>query len=76
MTFLICVTKKVTNLGTMLLQPYSFSLFSPQIVDMIREFLHLTESSKNETEELERLAGQLSLSETPEQVGEREWRGF
>ena len=52
---------------------YSHTPLLPrQIVDMIREYLHLTESSKNETEELERLASQLSLSETPEQVGERE----
>ena len=39
-----------------------------QIVEMIREYLHVTDGSKDETEELEKLASQLSLSETPQQV--------
>ena len=39
-----------------------------QIVEMVQKYLHVTKSSKDETEELERLAGQLSLSETPQQV--------
>ena len=39
-----------------------------QIVEMVQKYLHITKSSKDETDELERLAGQLSLSETPQQV--------
>ena len=36
---------------------------------MIKEYLHVSKSSsQSETVELERLAGQLSLSETPQQV--------
>ena len=41
---------------------------------MIKEYLHVSKSSsQNETVELERLAGQLSISETPQQVSK--WRG-
>ncbi|CAI8018881.1 Ankyrin repeat domain-containing protein 54 [Geodia barretti] len=41
------------------------------IVEMIKEYLHVSKSSsQNETVELERLAGQLSISETPQQVDE------
>ena len=39
-----------------------------QIVEMVQKYLHVTRSSKDETDELERLASQLSLSETPQQV--------
>ena len=39
-----------------------------QIVEMIHKYLHVTKSSKDETDELEKLASQLSLSETPQQV--------
>lgn len=39
-----------------------------QIVDMVQQYLHITRGSKDEADELERLAGQLSLSETPQQV--------
>ena len=39
-----------------------------QIVQMIQEYFQLTESSRDETDELERLASQLTLSETPQQV--------
>ena len=36
---------------------------------MIREYLQVSHSTQGETEELERLASQLTLSETPKQVG-------
>ena len=39
-----------------------------QIVEMIREYLQVSHSTRGETEELERLASQLTLSETPKQV--------
>lgn len=39
-----------------------------RIVEMVQEYLSCTNSTQDETEELERLAGKLSLSETPEQV--------
>ena len=39
-----------------------------QIVEMVQKYLDVTKSSKDETDELERLASQLSLSETPQQV--------
>jgi len=39
-------------------------------VDMIREYLQMSEDNKDESEELERLASQLTLSETPQQVSE------
>ena len=42
---------------------------SVQIVEMVKEYLHVSENSRNETIELEKLAGQLSLSETQQQVG-------
>ena len=35
---------------------------------MIKEYLHVSDSSRDETIELEKLASQLSLSETPQQV--------
>ena len=38
------------------------------MVEMLKEYLHVTKSNKDETEELEELAGRLSLSETSEQV--------
>ena len=41
-----------------------------QIVDMIREYLQMSEDNKEESDELERLASQLTLSETPQQVCE------
>jgi len=37
---------------------------------MIREYLQMSEDNKDESEELERLASQLTLSETPQQVSE------
>ncbi len=40
-----------------------------RIVDMLKEFLRATRSSKEETQGLEELAGKLSLCETPQQVG-------
>ena len=40
-----------------------------QIVEMVQKYLHVTKSSKDETDELERLASKLSLSETHQQVG-------
>ena len=43
-----------------------------QIVEMVKEYIHVSENDRNETIELERLAGQLSLSETHQQVRERE----
>lgn len=39
-----------------------------RIVEMVQEYLNHTHCSQDETDELERLAGKLSLSETPEQV--------
>ena len=42
----------------------------PQIVEMIREYIQVSHSTRSETEELERLASQLTLSETPKQVHE------
>ena len=41
-----------------------------QIVEMVQQYLHVTKSSKDETDELERLASQLSLSETKQQVND------
>ena len=38
------------------------------IVEMLREFLTITKSDKDETDELEALAGKLTLSDTTEQV--------
>ena len=35
---------------------------------MIKEYLHVSDSSRDETMELEKLASQLSISETPQQV--------
>ena len=35
---------------------------------MIQEYFHITDGSEDETEELEKLASQLSISETPQQV--------
>ena len=43
-----------------------------QIVEMIWEYLQVSHSTRGETEELERLASQLTLSETPKQVCELE----
>ena len=39
-----------------------------RIVEMVQEYLNHTHCSQDETDELERLAGKLSLSDTPEQV--------
>ena len=39
-----------------------------QIVEMVQKYLHVTKSGKDETDELEKLASQLSLSETSQQV--------
>lgn len=38
------------------------------IVEMLREYLTITESGREETDELEELASKLSLSDTPQQV--------
>lgn len=38
------------------------------IVDMLRQYLVITESHREETDELEALASRLTLSETTEQV--------
>ena len=48
----------------------NFIVALPQIVEMIREYLQVSHSTRGETEELERLASQLTLSETPKQVCE------
>jgi len=42
-----------------------------RVVEMLKEFLRVTQSSREETTELEDLASKLSLSETPQQVMER-----
>ncbi len=39
-----------------------------KIVEMVHQYLSVTHSDTNEVEELDRLAGQLSLSETTDQV--------
>ena len=38
------------------------------IVEMLREYLTLTDSGREETDELDELASKLSLSDTPQQV--------
>lgn len=43
---------------------------------MIREYLQMSEDNKDESEELERLASQLTLSETPQQVSEGSGSGW
>lgn len=37
-------------------------------MEMLKEYLHVSKSNETETMELEKLAGQLSISETPQQV--------
>ena len=39
-----------------------------RVVEMVQEYLTVTHSNKDEVDELDRLAGKLSLSETTEQV--------
>ena len=39
-----------------------------RVVQMLKEFLRVTQSSREETRELEDLASKLSVSETPQQV--------
>ena len=41
------------------------------IVEMLRQYLVITKSDKDDADELEVLASKLSLSETPEQVSEQ-----
>lgn len=43
---------------------------------MIREYLQMSKDNKDESEELERLASQLTLSETPQQVSEGSGSGW
>ena len=47
---------------------WMFLVALSQIVEMIREYLQVSHTTRGETEELERLASQLTLSETPKQV--------
>ena len=56
-------------------QPLSRKTEIYGIVDMLREYLVITKSKQDETDELEALASKLTLSETPEEVCSW-WWGF